>query len=654
MNGVDGQSLQNVLSISTAANNRYLLHFNSLHSLTQWTAGIRLAMFEHATLQEAYTGSILAGKGKLLNGIRTIMERSRFPLEDWCRVRFGAGTPWRRCWCVISPPDEKEFAKAQKNLKKKSAYDQSMPVIKGDIKFFESRKVTKKSRPIATITDAYSAYAIYPQSKPLIDQSTLVKVEGIITIHSVPETTTEGFVFVMPEVHPAITGFEMMLRWLIPTFDTFALYGRPSRLIADVLDTRSLMFAMPTAKRYGYLELIDVGSLIHTEGSERWSEREWRKQLKNLTSKRITSGDTANRSNTELGSRRHGSRSSLNLPSTKSRSSFNLPSSRSGIRFGDEPSGRSAPGSRNGSPGQNGAFQPPPRIDSAPATSPFASPHKRAASDKVQRSKLSFESDRSVEMPPAPHRHGVPTMTNYSDYRQPPQNAAHANPTDYARVSPEPGSQSFQNGYTQGPRIEDYSSHTNKAPVRPVQMPPTMNHRGGERPPVRPNAMPDMRRANSAIDAATLTQLAEANRAGRAANSSGARDDSTYYAQRPPPGSMMMAPMSNPNHGPNYNFQQAQPPMYAGALAPGMRQPRGPPPPAHGGSGAPPGIGRGRGGLPTIPGTPAFEQNNFDLPVQTGRRDKSPSGASIGSVKRKPLPERRPSFGRGRSSEYAR
>ncbi|KAI6856249.1 hypothetical protein KC318_g22240, partial [Hortaea werneckii] len=97
MNGAAGGSLQNVLSISTAANNRYLLHFNSLNSLTQWTAGIRLAMFEHSTLQEAYTGSLIAGKGKVLNNIKAIMERSKFVHEDWARVRFGAGTPWKRC-----------------------------------------------------------------------------------------------------------------------------------------------------------------------------------------------------------------------------------------------------------------------------------------------------------------------------------------------------------------------------------------------------------------------------------------------------------------------------------------------------------------------------------------------------------------------------
>ncbi len=133
-------------------------------------------MFEHSTLQEAYTGALIAGKGKALNNINTIMERARTPTADWARVRFGAGTPWRRCWCVISPPGEKEIAKLQKQLKKKSAYDRSRPpILKGDIKFYDTRK-TKKIRPIATISEAYSAYAIYPQSKPLIEASTLVKV----------------------------------------------------------------------------------------------------------------------------------------------------------------------------------------------------------------------------------------------------------------------------------------------------------------------------------------------------------------------------------------------------------------------------------------------------------------------------------------------
>ncbi|KAF2096658.1 hypothetical protein NA57DRAFT_14460, partial [Rhizodiscina lignyota] len=291
MNGQGGQTLQNVLSISTAANNRYLLHFNSLNSLTQWTAGIRLSMFEHSSLQEAYTGSLIAGKGKNLNNIRTIMDRTKFIQEDWARVRFGAGTPWRRCWYVITPPDEKEYQKLQKAQKKRNPYEKP-PVLKGTIKFYDSNKVKKKTRPIATVTDAYSAYAIYPQSKPLIDQSTLVKVEGQITIHTSPETRTEGFVFVMAETHAAVSGFEMMLRFLFPIWDVYNLYGRPNKLIADPIDTKGLMFALPTDRRYGYLEILDVAGLIHTKGSQNWSERQWRNEMKNLTSTRMaTAGD---------------------------------------------------------------------------------------------------------------------------------------------------------------------------------------------------------------------------------------------------------------------------------------------------------------------------------------------------------------------------
>ncbi|KAJ5244460.1 hypothetical protein N7489_004556 [Penicillium chrysogenum] len=281
------QPLKNVLSLSSAGKNRYLLHFNSFNSLTQWTAAIRLSMFEHTSLYEAYTGSLIAAKGKDLNGINSILAPTKFKYEDWARVRFGAGTPWRRCWFVICPPDEKELQKARK-VTKKSAYDRlSMPVT-GNIKFYETKK-TKKAIPIATVTQVYSAYAIYPQSKALIDASTLVKLEGRITTHS-PDSSSEGLVFVMPEPHAAVSGFEMMLRFLFPTFDTFNLYGRPTRLVADTNHIKSIMFAFPKERRYGYLDVLDIASLLQTPGSQEWSEAQWRKQLKEATQRRISSG----------------------------------------------------------------------------------------------------------------------------------------------------------------------------------------------------------------------------------------------------------------------------------------------------------------------------------------------------------------------------
>ncbi|CAI7653777.1 unnamed protein product [Penicillium viridicatum] len=281
------QPLKNVLSVSSAGKNRYLLHFNSFNSLTQWTAAIRLAMFEHTSLYEAYTGSLIAAKGRTLNGINTIMAPTKFKYEDWARVRFGAGTPWRRCWFVISPPDEKELQKARKVMKK-SAYDRLTMPVTGNIKFYETKK-TKKVIPIATVTQVYSAYAIYPQSKALIDASTLVKLEGRITTHS-PDSSSEGLVFVMPEPHAAVSGLEMMLRFLFPTFDTFNLYGRPTRLVADTNHIKSIMFAFPKERRYGYLDVLDIANLLQTPGSQEWSEAQWRKQLKEATQRRISSG----------------------------------------------------------------------------------------------------------------------------------------------------------------------------------------------------------------------------------------------------------------------------------------------------------------------------------------------------------------------------
>ena len=503
------QPLQNVLSISTAGKNRYLLHFNSLHSLTQWTAGIRLAMFEHASLQELYTGSLIAGKGKHLNNIRVIMERTKFRHEDWARVRFGAGTPWRRCWCVIEPPDEKEWQRATKSMKKRTAYER--PVYpKGDIKFYDTKKITKKTVPIATITDAYSAYAIYPQSRALIDQSTLVKLEGKITIHSTPESKTEGFVFVMPEVHPAVTGFEMMLRWLFPVYDIFQLYGRPTKLIADTLDAKGLMFAMPQERRYGYLDIIDVAALIHGDGSEKWSEREWRKQLKEMTARRISSM-RENRTSSTLGTR-NGPRLSMG--------------SRTGVQYADDISVRSTPSSRQGhqpNMSTDAVFATPRKATAPQAGPPLNIPahnyHQRSASESVvvpspskarrqnsgyQSSRLSMDQADSPEpMDPAPV---LPTLRN-----QPYKNGrpSEIELPDSSRNSSDT---ELQIQRTQSHAEEVHQNMRQQTPPGPVAPPPTFHHQATDKPARRPDGRPEMRREKSRMSNATLEQFMQASR----------------------------------------------------------------------------------------------------------------------------------------------
>jgi CCR4-NOT transcriptional complex subunit CAF120 len=551
MNEHEGATLQNVLSVSTAANNRYLLHFNSLNALTQWTAGIRLAMYEHATLQEAYTGSLIAGKGKQLNNIRQVMERSRFKYEDWARVRFGAGTPWRRCWFVITPPDEKEYQKMQKKSAKKNMYDKA-PVLKGDLKFYETSKVTKKTMPIATISNAYSAYAIYPQSKPLIDQSTLVKVEGKITIHSKKESVTEGLVFVMPETHPAVSGFEMLLRFLFPVWDTFALYGRPNRLIADVLDQRGLMFAMPKDRRYGYLEILDVAGLIHEEGSSRWGEREWRKSMKELTSKRmlaISDGGVET-----LGHRKSASRTSL-------------PARSNTLRFDDAPSGRSTPQ----------GYSIPTRTGTAPAD--LALHHRRSASeahgfrDKFVRDTPSALSQRSQaygnETPPRPPPHGQFSGDNIV------RGTTFDSSSDHSGEAPSPDRQV-------PPELKAMAARS--PPPGPVGVPPTFSHAPSQKPRTKPNPAHDLRRGQSDLDQATLSQMAEATQ-GRSNQAGAVQGQSRPMDQH-------ASPPTNGHQGAYDNGYRSNVPYQQGALLnPKSRE-----------------QSRGHTPLATIPASPFIEQ----------------------------------------------
>jgi CCR4-NOT transcriptional complex subunit CAF120 len=612
----DGKKLDNILSLSTAASNKYLFHFNSFNSLTQWTAGIRLAMYEHASLQEAYTGAAIAGKGRQLNNIRTLLDRQRAKYEDWVRVRFGAGTPWRRCWCVVSPPDEKELAKTQKTLKKKDLYNRSPVVVKGHIRFYDTNKIKKKTRPIATVSEAYSCYAIYPQSKQLIDQSTLVKIEGQVTIHTSPEKTTEGFVFVMPETRPAVSGFEIMLQFLFPTFDTFALYGRPNKLVADVLDARGLMFAMPTGRRYGYLEMWDIVGLIHTEGSDTWSERQWRRQLKDLTSKRILT-DPRDRNGSRPSTRRN----------TLSRTS--MQSSRTGtLRFADQGEIHSQPTTRQVSPirnGLNGAAKPPPpaRVDSAPAAVPFSVPrHQRSVSEQPngynKPSRLSqaqnLEDYGAAPLPPQHRQAGGDAQRQHDGYETPDSQP------------PSPDKRQF-------PEMQIAAT---APPQGPVELPPTFAHAPGQKPPV-PLQNPTMMKPSAHMDNATLDQLADATHStippGIAAAGAAAawRSQENLHGRR----SNDFESNASQNHF-NANYQDYSDPYMQRA-------------------------GHSNSRLPTIPASPFVEQEQFvesstvyqptappvpehtTLPILTSRPSEESTsqtrpGTGGSQVQRKPLP----------------
>lgn len=461
--------------MSSAAKNRYLFHFNSVNSMTQWAAAIRLALYEHSSLLEAYTGCIIAGKGKSLNNIRDIMERSRSKFEDWVRVRFGAGTPWRRCWCVVYPPDPKQYQKMRKSMKKRSAYDRTTPLVTGSVKFYENKKARKAKKPIATISSAFAAYAIYPQSKELIDQSTLVKIEGDITTHGETETTAEGMVFVMPEIHPAVSGFEMMLRFLFPVFDTFGLYGRPNRLIADTNNVKSLMFALPLQKREGYLDVLDVANLIHTPGARDWDEKTWRKELKETTASRMATPDSP-ASSGDRDRQRQG---------RKARARFEEPGQRFSAAFNQSADTvvENAALARAASPGRSHSGMPS-EPDSASGR----------AGDRPSTSQFSMGDTAADSQPsplPAPERPTTRESSGGSSY----------------------GS-GFRHSMAANAEVVGRDLRPN-APPTPVATPPEFAHSPRDTPAIRPQPSPELRMANHRMSMGTLLQLEEVGRMGR-------------------------------------------------------------------------------------------------------------------------------------------
>lgn len=251
------------------------MQFASPKVLQDWTAALRLSVFEYTSLQEAYTGALLSAKGSKLNGIRTLLTETKYRHEDWVSVRFGSGMPWKKCWTVVTPDDKK-------NKKEKHA-----PA--GTIAFFEDKKKTKKPA-LALVTAAYSAYAVYPQSSVLVNNSTLIKIEGRVVFNDSNGEEKESPIFLMPEPHPGVLGFETLIRFLIPILDVFKLYGRPKRLNADKADMRSLLFGMPTLPRTQYLDIADLSMIVGLKGSEKWTSHEWTKNIKDLLARKIATG----------------------------------------------------------------------------------------------------------------------------------------------------------------------------------------------------------------------------------------------------------------------------------------------------------------------------------------------------------------------------
>lgn len=264
------KKLTNTLVVSTTLKNRYFLQFNDKKEYASWNAAIQLSLFEGTSLQEAYTGAFLSSRGALLGDIKTLLD-SKFDYEDWVSVRFGTGMPWKRCFAVIT----------QAHSRKKSAL--------GQISFFENDKKTKKNQAIATVVTSKRLYAVYPSSPQLIDSSTIIKLEGTMKFEKkdIPQETN---VFIMPEKHQAVPGYDTIIRFLIPAMNAFKLYGRPKKLIANKDDPSSLLFGLPTLPHVHYLKAEDLLPLANSPANASWSSHDWTDNIKEILLDKMSSG----------------------------------------------------------------------------------------------------------------------------------------------------------------------------------------------------------------------------------------------------------------------------------------------------------------------------------------------------------------------------
>ena len=264
-------NIDNVIVLSTTLKNRFLLQYSSNDDFHTWCSAFRLSAFEYKALQEAYTASLLSARGSLLSDIRVILSEKKFNYEDWTSVRFGAGMPWKKCFAVIEP--SKKTRKGYKN---------------GFIYFYESEKKTKKIL-MAKITNISSVYALYPRTYTIIDKSTMIKLEGSIQFDP-KECSKNCSIFLMPEQHTSVPGYDTLIRFLIPLMDSFHLYGRPKRLNADKLDPNSLLFGLPVLPKVHYLEVKDLLSVAKNRNSIDWDQDEWNSAIKDLLRTKVSSG----------------------------------------------------------------------------------------------------------------------------------------------------------------------------------------------------------------------------------------------------------------------------------------------------------------------------------------------------------------------------
>ncbi|KAG0144671.1 hypothetical protein CROQUDRAFT_94819 [Cronartium quercuum f. sp. fusiforme G11] len=249
-----------IFFLNNAGRNKYVFSCSDRASLIAWVTAIRLAAWERSRLSEIYTGTFLA--------TRPEASYPKEKSEGWLMVRLPGDTEWTRVWCTITDADLSGVGqsgsisyKDPKRSRRTSLFNLSsfstnrlstaaaVPsgIPEGDHEptlVFAAKKGAKKI--IGTMSSVQAVAAMYPESKALVDSSTMFKIEGLFRLSGpdgrpTDQAGAEGFILATPGEGTVSD----MIGWLLGIMDTFRLYGRPTALNYSLTDPTSFYFGYP-------------------------------------------------------------------------------------------------------------------------------------------------------------------------------------------------------------------------------------------------------------------------------------------------------------------------------------------------------------------------------------------------------------------------
>lgn len=183
--------------LNSAGANRFFFQTLSEDELSIWVLAIRLACFEISVLHEQYTSLVL--NSEVYSPI-LYEKRGSSGFGGFIEMRCSGMLEWCRFWMSIRNDSEGRVTIAFSPAKYSTDF-------------------------LFVINDLQQAYVIYPEQTELIDQASVIRLDGEIRALRDPGVNQANppFILVMASTQPE------MVSTLLTLFDHFHLHGRPKK-----------------------------------------------------------------------------------------------------------------------------------------------------------------------------------------------------------------------------------------------------------------------------------------------------------------------------------------------------------------------------------------------------------------------------------------